>query len=363
MFALLVFGCDSAAALAEGVRPAADAVPAIEALGVEATAESAFDVAQLFSAGLQPVVTGWESTPERLLSGQCSECHSRTHAAWAGSMHARAWSDPVFLRAFELEPRQWCKNCHSPLQAAHTGTLPLAEGINCATCHVRGGQILGTHQHAARAGGHAVVRVSGFASEAVCEGCHQFNFPERHEPIEYSDVPMQNTLVEWRQAGSRACAQCHDQGHAVRGPHDAAWLTQQVKGASLDSVQAGVLSLVVDLQPRAHAMPTGDNFHSFVLEVATEPAFANVLARKRYGRELGVGFDSPFQVSDRALLRDTSLPADAAGMTLTFDRPNAARIFARLRFFQHDSFINGRSSAEAASAITAWQGDFSLGPL
>lgn len=333
-----------------------------EAFHAEPKSTSGLLATRLFSSGLQPVVTGWESTPQRLTSAQCAQCHSQTHAAWLGSMHARAWTDPVFLRAFELEPRQWCKNCHSPLQAAHTGELSLEEGINCVTCHVREGQILGTRERSAGLGVHAVQHSPGFDTAALCEGCHQFNFPKRHEPIEYSNVPMQNTLAEWRQAGAQGCSDCHDQGHAVRGPHDAVWLTAQVTGASLDAVQDGALSLAVALKPRGHALPTGDNFHSLVLEVASDAGFANVVARKRYGRELGVGFESPFQISDRALLRDASLAADAPGMSLTFDRPGSPRVFARLRFFQHDSFINGRSSADAASAITAWQGDFLVTP-
>jgi hypothetical protein len=221
---------------------------------------------------------------------------------------------------------------------------------------------LGTRERAAGLGVHAVRRSQGFDTAALCEGCHQFNFPKSHEPVEYSDLPMQNTLAEWRNAGARACQDCHGEGHAVRGPHDAAWLSNQVNNAALDSVQEDVLSLVVGLKPRGHTLPTGDNFHSFVLEVAADAGFAKLLASKRYGRELGVGFQSPFQVSDRALLRDASLAADAPGMNLTFDRPRAARVFARLRFFQHDSFINGRSSSEAATALTAWQDVFSLAP-
>jgi hypothetical protein len=353
LFALLILGCEAAVA-----RSAPEPLSS----GLEATPASAVDAALLFSAGRQPVITGWEATPERLASAECSSCHARAHAAWVGSMHARAWSDPVFLRAFELEPRQWCKNCHSPLQAAHAGALSLDVGINCATCHVRAGQILGARERAAGLSVHAVQRSSGFDTAALCEGCHQFNFPKRHEPVEYSDVPMQNTLAEWRNAGASECHNCHDEAHAVRGPHDANWLSKQVNSATLDAVQDGVLSLVVGLKPRGHSLPTGDNFHSFVLEVAADAGFVKILASKRYGRELGVGFESPFQVSDRALLRDTSLAADASGMNLTFDRPRAARVFARLRFFAHDSLINGRSSPEAATAITAWQDAFSLTP-
>jgi hypothetical protein len=127
-----------------------------------------------------------------------------------------------------------------------------------------------------------------------------------------------------------------------------------VLGARWSAPAEGVLSLELQLRPRGHAFPTGDNFHSFVLEVSADPSFGKLLARRRFGRELGKGFVSSFLVSDRAMLRDTSLPASSPGPSLSFDRPAAPHVYARLRFFQHDSVVEHVSSADASSALSVW---------
>jgi hypothetical protein len=114
----------------------------------------------------------------------------------------------------------------------------------------------------------------------------------------------------------------------------------------------------VKLRARAHSFPTGDNFHSFVLELATDSAFSSPIASRRFGRELGEGFSSAFEVTDRAVLRDSSLPAQSQGPSLSFDRPRA--LHARLRFFQHDSVLNGVHEADIDSALTVWQQQFDL---
>jgi len=347
--ALAVVGCE--AARAESSEPA------------QRRAEPmALPAAELFSAGRTPVLTGWEATPERLDSDQCRTCHAATHEAWAGGTHAQAWRDPLFTRAFAREPRQWCKNCHAPLVVQHAGSVPLEQGINCAACHVRGGEVLGPRARAASTGVHAVSASAGFAGPALCEGCHQFNFPTLlGESVEYSDLPMQNTLEEWRAARAPACNECHTGGHALRGPQDAAWLQRLVTRARWAEPAEGLLSLELQLRPRGHSFPTGDLFHAFVLEVCREPGCARPLVRKRYGRELGKGFVSAFLVSDRAVLRDTSLPAASPGLSITFDRPDAGRLFARLRFFRQDGVLDRVSSPEEESATTVWEMSYEPG--
>ena len=107
----------------------------------------------LFPKGVQPVLTGYEVSPEKLSSSHCKSCHKETHSQWEKSLHSKAWTDPIFQEAFKIEKMEWCINCHAPLnsqkqeylkQKTQGGYSLLDEGINCAACHVREGKVLGS---------------------------------------------------------------------------------------------------------------------------------------------------------------------------------------------------------------------------
>ena len=318
---------------------------------------------ELFSAGRRPVVTGWELEPARLSAAYCADCHADRHAEWAPGMHAKAWSDPLFLKAFAREPRRWCENCHAPLVAQHDDAVLRKQGINCAACHVRDGTILGPRTRVAGDGAHTVCALPGFAEAALCEGCHQFNFPASFDGgVRYSTRPMQDTLREWRAAAAETCRSCHYRGHQLLGPHDTLWLEQLVRAAKIERVASDLLSLQIELAPRAHGLPTGDLFHSLTLELASDATFAHVLARTRYGREFGPGFISTFTISTRATLRDTTIPAQAKTLNVTFDDPGAVRLFARLRYFMYDPAVDHTSKPDPASATTLWAETYDLPP-
>jgi len=191
---------------------------------------------RLFSGGLLPVTTGWEDEQSKLSSTYCKKCHEQVHTEWAAGMHARAWVDPVFVEAIKIEPRQWCVHCHAPLETqlqeyrvlrshaqSNASSGLLAEGINCAGCHVRQGNILAT-----RDTGRAThpVRVTEHLKKAeFCAECHQFNFPIFQKEIpHYTKEVMQGTFQEWRDGGyERNCQTCHYEGHRLIGPHDHEW--------------------------------------------------------------------------------------------------------------------------------------------
>jgi len=309
----------------------------------------------LFSAGQSAALTGWEGSPERLRDDYCRGCHASVHAAWSAGMHARAWTDPLFEAAFRLEPKPWCRNCHAPLLAQHTGDVALAEGINCAACHVREGRIVGESALSATTRGHAVHAVADFSGAALCAGCHQFQFPHT------SSAAMQNTIAEWRASNVAPCGTCHFEGHRWRGPHDPAWLARLVRGAQIEALDGGLSSLRVELAARGHSLPTGDLFHSFVLELSTSADFAQPIASARYGREFGAKLD-PKQVSTRLLLRDTTVPSSSPALTLTFDTPAQTQLFARLRYFLHDSVFNDESSRDSGTSSTIWSARLELSP-
>src|SRR5574343_638477 len=44
----------------------------------------------------------------------CEGCHAEIAAEWRGSEHHTAFTDPVFQRAYGVEPLPFCRRCHAP---------------------------------------------------------------------------------------------------------------------------------------------------------------------------------------------------------------------------------------------------------
>ena len=80
----------------------------------------------------------------------CGACHEAEYRQWAGSRHAQAFTNSLFAASFGRKPQAWCVHCHAPLPEQLAPALEpggkeeplLAEGVNCAACHVRGGEVL-----------------------------------------------------------------------------------------------------------------------------------------------------------------------------------------------------------------------------
>jgi hypothetical protein len=64
------------------------------------------------------------------------------------SRHGQAWTNGIFQREYQQAPKPWCVNCHAPTdRAARAGWRAgdprlAAQGVSCATCHVRGGRLV-----------------------------------------------------------------------------------------------------------------------------------------------------------------------------------------------------------------------------
>jgi hypothetical protein len=181
----------------------------------------------LFPKGVSSVTTGWEG--KRSLSAkECKTCHEQSHHEWEEGMHSKAWTDPLFQNAFRIEPQEWCVNCHAPLleqkkeflSKEDTDKSLLAEGINCAACHIRDGKILGSKN--IKNEYHEVIQFDSLNTSEFCENCHQFNFPRfQKDKIHYSKEPMQNTFTEWKNSKTtRTCQDCHYDGHKLLGNHN-----------------------------------------------------------------------------------------------------------------------------------------------
>src|SRR3954462_5050280 len=91
-------------------------------------------------------------TREQLLDpNSCASCHPKQYADWAGSMHAYASHDPVFLAMNKRGQREtqgtlgdFCIKCHAPMalrEGKTTDGLNIESvpaqyrGVTCFFCH------------------------------------------------------------------------------------------------------------------------------------------------------------------------------------------------------------------------------------
>jgi hypothetical protein len=174
----------------------------------------------------------------------CRSCHEEHYQEWAGSMHAYAADDPVFIAMNRRGQEEtggalgdFCVQCHAPMavrEGATSDGLNLAEvpqhlkGVTCFFCHSVEA-VEGQHNNPLRLAGDLTLR-GPFAdplendaheaaysslldrnsadSAALCGSCHDIVTP--------GDVHLERTFAEWQGSlfgnGSSAllsCAHCH----------------------------------------------------------------------------------------------------------------------------------------------------------
>jgi len=200
----------------------------------------------------------------------CEGCHAEAAATWRASLHAGAWTDPVFQRSYESEPARFCRDCHAPESAAP------AIGVACVTCHDPEGRgvVLAGNARAgagASAASHPVQRAAAFAGSAACARCHEFPFPDAARRG-HDGAQMQRTVTEHAASrfADRSCATCHmpktergGRAHGFAVASDPAMLRR----ALVVHVTRRGDGVAFDLAPGevGHAIPTGDLFRRLVL--------------------------------------------------------------------------------------------------
>ena len=147
----------------------------------------------------------------------CIPCHKTIFDEWKNSFHRYAhddWLFRVFMFFKDDKPGiPWCENCHlsestlevEPLKQpvsrrdAKT-TLRLEDGIDCASCHRRGKQIVGKHGTNI---GCKAVGDANFGTPKYCGGCHSSFLPKTlHEYEEWELNPKPVNV-------KKTCVQCH----------------------------------------------------------------------------------------------------------------------------------------------------------
>jgi hypothetical protein len=280
----------------------------------------------------------------------CAACHAREAAQYQASRHARARTGPLYRANHAEEPMRWCDTCHAPAG-------PAEDGIGCAACHVREGVVLSAAQPTARGlEAHAMRREPGFSAEGSCEGCHQANFPVgKREPVTLSEHRMQSTIDEWRASGlPRSCVDCHlPRGdHDITGGHDVARVKKALEVALTPGPDG--LRLTLTNVGAGHALPTGDPFRAFELELCADEDCEHVVTTHRFGRTIARAGDS------WRIAQDFSVPAKSpAGpgvRSFDVERP-AGAAFWRLSL----RYVGDATAARVAPELVS--NELAHGPL
>jgi len=235
-----------------------------------------------------------------LAPAACGTCHPLQWADWQTSLHAKSMGPGIAGQLVEMirsDPAaaRSCPSCHAPLaeQSAEIrgadGLAPnpafdaglRAQGIVCASCHVRQHQRFGPPR---RAGAPAPTPTEPFPHDCFtpspsilrsefCASCHQF----APDAFTLNGKPLENTYEEWRRSPAarrgRQCQDCHmpDRRHLWRGIHDP------------EMVRAGVRITVATQRPRYRV---GDQLRATLTIAST-----------------GVGHYFPTYVTPRVLVR------------------------------------------------------------
>lgn len=229
----------------------------------------------------------------------CNACHFAAHDSWAESAHATGHGGEAFVAAVAEIGTPACTVCHLPLASQqpvlvafdtddvnrplgdvnpnYNATLH-SEGVTCASCHVRGGKVIGASPTPGAAphptGWSPELRESKF-----CATCHQLTWPGANEPL-------YDTYGEWQRSPQAAagitCQDCHMSPGASadqRGSNHSFTSAAGRAVSILVDIAAGPVirggdpvEAVVALQNTGagHAWPTGSPFRGIRLEIFLE---------------------------------------------------------------------------------------------
>lgn len=180
----------------------------------------------------------------------CRGCHEGHYLEWAGSMHAYAAEDPVFLAMNRRGQEEtagalgdFCVNCHAPMAVREELTsdgLNLEElpesmrGVTCYFCHnathvvgefnnpveladdltMRGPHADAEPTSAHRSAHSPLLDSRELDSATLCGACHDVNLPA---DLVSREVHLERTFAEWRSTlfnrpvneGGVTCNGCH----------------------------------------------------------------------------------------------------------------------------------------------------------
>jgi len=272
-----------------------------------------------------------QEIPEGLTSlsaESCKNCHQEHYEEWKHSTHAYAWKDKQFQSELKKESSPYlCINCHIPLQNQQkyivTGLVdgdvyqPVKkknphydeqlreEGINCASCHVRDGYVIGPTGTSKAP--HKTKKDTVHLSEQLCITCHNATAvvtPTLACTFETGD--------EWKSGpyyGKKNCISCHmpelnrsivlgydkrkSRKHSFVGsgiPKDTTYVPERLDGyafypSTLQKNYKMKDSLIFNFRVKneyaGHRVPTGDPERFFIFQFQLLDASGVVIDNKK----------------------------------------------------------------------------------
>lgn len=147
---------------------------------------------------------GGEAQPRVRIRGRCQTCHPAHAQEWTDSIHAKAWSSPLFAETTNNYAKTECLACHAPDKQIETGygkqpklRDQLREsGVDCVSCHE---DAKGAHHgtQGTKTEDHPVVKSALIGTVTHCAGCHNDN-----------GTVDEFKASKWGKDGA-ACVTCH----------------------------------------------------------------------------------------------------------------------------------------------------------
>ncbi|MDB4956241.1 MAG: hypothetical protein JWO36_3810 [Myxococcales bacterium] len=225
------------------------------------------DEASVFGAAIKPQgapLASLAPAEASLRSRQCGRCHAKQVREWQPSLHAAAASPGFAGQSAHGTDSSSCGRCHTPLaeQQAGDDAELRAEGVTCASCHVREWVRRGPPRIASSllpAPGYPLVELSLYERADFCMPCHQL--PPR---TAVAGRPLLNTYKEWLEGPYMRrgvqCQSCHmpNREHQWLGIHDRETFRQGIRLEARATRKAGVVTVVAELANigAGHYLPT-----------------------------------------------------------------------------------------------------------
>lgn len=207
----------------------------------------------------------------------CVNCHADQFREWAGSMHAYAAEDPVFLAMNRRMQRETngalgdlCVRCHAPVavrlglttDGLNLSQLPASvKGVTCYFCHTAGA-IEGAHNNPIKLADDDTLRggiknpITAMPHRGVYSSLHDREGRESadlcgscHDVVTPHGAHIERTFDEWKkslysQPGQLACGKCHMEGHDKPAASVAGAPTRKVHDHSMPGVDVALTPFV-----------------------------------------------------------------------------------------------------------------------
>jgi mono/diheme cytochrome c family protein len=256
-------------------------------------------------------------------AGQCGRCHAKQLREWTGTLHAEAGSPGLLAQIIPGSVKgsfvEGCQRCHNPLAEQHASVRPAQwgakgksdyrpnpefdaalqkQGINCASCHVRGHVRHGPPRVAGskllEQPGYPLIELDHYERSDFCLACHQLTPDNLVE-----GRPLLNTYREWLEGPYMPrgiqCQHCHmpNREHTWKGVHDPETFRQGIDVATVTgrNARSGAVSVRVRVTNvgAGHYLPTTPTPAAWVsVELIDRGgrAIKGARAEKRIGRHI-----------------------------------------------------------------------------